>query len=415
MPASGNQTSADAAGARRERALRGRLEAFFKTEAASGVVLLAAAILALALANSPFRHIYESVRAYPLGVHGVGFAFERPLEWWVNDGLMVVFFFFVGLEIRREMHAGELSEWRRATVPVAAALGGLSLPAVLYLTVAGRPESHAGWGVPMATDIAFAVGILALLGTRVPPAMRVLLLALAIIDDIGAILVIAVFYSSGISLTACGVALAGFALVFVLQRLRVQQKVAYVLPAILAWAGTYAAGVHPTIAGVVLGLMTPVVAWQASGDEPAAAEPASEELIHALHPWVGFAIMPVFALANAGVSLSGFSNDEVSRRIVTGVLLGLVLGKPVGVLLASAAVVRLGVGTLAKDVGRAQVLVVGLVAGVGFTMSLFVAQLAFADGPLLEAAKLGVLVASGIAGCLALVVGRLVLKPNPNP
>src|SRR5689334_20687168 len=210
----------------RERALFAKLEAFFKTEAASGVVLLLAAIFALSTANSSlFGNAYERLWLFPLGAHAFGLSFERPLAWWVNDALMVLFFFVVGLEIRREMQAGELSEWRRATVPLAAALGGLSLPAVLYLVLAGRPESHHGWGVPMATDIAFAVGVLALLGSRVPPGMRVLLLALAIIDDIGAILVIALFYSVGISLVGVAVALGGLGGILVLQWLRVRAKV----------------------------------------------------------------------------------------------------------------------------------------------------------------------------------------------
>ncbi|HEV8547453.1 MAG TPA: Na+/H+ antiporter NhaA [Polyangiaceae bacterium] len=399
--------------------MRGRLEAFLKTEAASGVTLLAAAVVALALANSQFAMLYRAIWEFPIGVKLHGFAFERSLEWWINDGLMVLFFFVVGLEIRREMHAGELSDWRRAAVPVAAALGGLSLPAGLYLIFAGRPESHAGWGVPMATDIAFAVGVLALLGPRVPPALRVLLLALAIIDDIGAILVIAIFYSSGVNPVGIVLALAGLGLVLMLQRLRVTAKPAYVLPALLTWAGVYAAGIHPTIAGVALGLLTPVEAWSDSSEPAEAGAPPDESpadaLIHALHPWVAFAIMPIFAFVNAGVSLAGLSGDAVSHGVVAGVMVGLLLGKPVGVLLATAVVVRLGLGELPAGIGKAHVLVVGIVAGVGFTMALFVAQLAFQDGPLLEAAKLGVLFASGLAGVAAFVAGKTLLSPAQAP
>ena len=391
--------------------VRGSLEAFFKTEAAGGVVLLVAAVIALVLANSTLASDYHRLWTFPLGLSFHGFAFERSLSWWVNDGLMVLFFFVVGLEIRREMHAGELSEWRRATVPTAAALGGMIAPAGLYLVLAGRPESRHGWGVPMATDIAFAVGILALLGKRVPPGQRVLLLALAIIDDIGAILVIAFAYSSGISLVGVLVALAGLATVLVLKRLGVRAKSAYVLPALVMWGGTYAAGVHPTIAGVVLGMVTPVTTFGRARDAEGAMEQTSpsEWWIHALHPWVAYAIMPLFALANAGVTLGGFAADDVSYGIAGGVVLGLVVGKPLGVVLSTALVLRLGLGTLPAGLTRRHVVVVGIVAGIGFTMALFVAELAFSDGPLLDAAKLGVLVASAVAGLITLVVGRLFL------
>jgi len=394
--------------------VRGHLEAFFKTEAASGVVLLIAAVVALVLANSGASGAYHRLQTLPvrLSVHSV--AFERSLAWWVNDGLMVLFFFMVGLEIRREMHAGELSEWRRAVVPTAAALGGMVVPAGLYLVFAGRPESYSGWGVPMATDIAFAVGILALLGSRVPPGLRTLLLALAIIDDIGAILVIAFAYSAGISLTGVLVAFGGFAGVLVMKRLGVRRKLAYVAPALVTWAGTYAAGVHPTIAGVALGLVTPVVAGPSPSDVDDAGTPTSpaEQLIHMLHPWVAFGIMPLFALANAGVTLGGFHADEISLRVAAGVLLGLVVGKPLGVALATAIVLRLKLGVLPSGLGRRHVVVVGIVAGIGFTMALFVAELAFGSGALLDAAKLGVLLASALAGVVTLVVGRLALEPR---
>ncbi len=392
--------------------VRGHIEAFLKTEAASGVVLLVAAVVALALANSPAADIYHRVQTFPLGLRVHALAFERSLSWWVNDGLMVLFFFVVGLEIRREMHAGELSEWKRAVVPTAAALGGMVVPAAIYLGCAGRPESRQGWGVPMATDIAFAVGILALLGSRVPPPLRMLLLALAIIDDIGAILVIAFAYSSGISLTGVAVALTGFGVVVLLKQLGVRRKLAYAVPALVTWGGTYAAGVHPTIAGVALGLVTPVTVWPSAAAEGETVSPA-DALIHALHPWVAFGIMPLFALANAGVTLAGFELDAVSRGVALGVVLGLVVGKPLGVALATAFVLRTGLGTLPAGFGRLHVVVVGIVAGVGFTMALFVAELAFHEGPLLDAAKLGVLGASALSGVLTLLVGRSVLSSPP--
>ena len=237
------------------------LERFLRIEAASGVVLLVAAASALVWANSPWADSYVRLWHTPLGVRAGSFTFERPLEWFVNDGLMVIFFFVVGLEIRRELHHGELSQWRRAALPAVAALGGMLAPAALYLAFAGGAQTRSGWGVPMATDIAFAVGILTLLGKRVPAALRVLLLALAVIDDLGAIVVIALFYSSSLMLSGLAVAALGFGGVYAMQRLGVRAKLAYIAPAVVAWAGIYAAGVHPTIAGVIIGLMTPIRAW----------------------------------------------------------------------------------------------------------------------------------------------------------
>ena len=237
------------------------LERFLGIEAASGILLLVAAAVALGWANSPWADSYRELWHTPLGIRIGSFRFERSLEWFVNDVLMVIFFFVVGLEIRREVDHGELSEWRRAALPAAAALGGMLAPAGLYLLIARDPSGRSGWGVPMATDIAFAVGILTLLGKRVPAALRVLLLALAVIDDLGAIVVIALFYSSGVAVSGLLVALGGVAGVLTMQRLGVRTKLAYVAPALVAWAGIYAAGIHPTIAGVIIGLVTPVRAW----------------------------------------------------------------------------------------------------------------------------------------------------------
>jgi Na+:H+ antiporter, NhaA family len=425
--------------------LAGRpLERFLRIEAASGILLLVAAAVALAWANSPWAESYVHLWHTPLGMRVGTFTFERTLEWFVNDALMVIFFFVVGLEIRREIHHGELSEWQRAALPAAAALGGMLAPAGLYLLFAGAPRTRSGWGVPMATDIAFAVGILTLLGKRVPAALRVLLLALAVIDDLGAIVVIAVFYSSGVALTGLLVAALGFGGVFAMQRLGVRSKVAYIAPSTIAWAGIYAAGIHPTIAGVIVGLVTPVRAWlgadgfvvgvrrelehlvQATPSTLSSHELAetlrhvdvarreamspAESLIETLHPWVAFGIMPVFALANAGVPVSARSLDGAAWSVVTAVAVGLVVGKPIGVLLASWLTLRLRIGTLPTGMTMRHLLVLGVVAGVGFTMALFIAQLAFTDARLLAAAKLGVLAASGGAAILGLVLGRLLLS-----
>jgi Na+:H+ antiporter, NhaA family len=429
--------------ARLAKSARRPLRRFFEIEASSGILLLAAAAFALACANSRWGGEYLAFWQAKAGISLGAFHFERSLEWVVNDGLMVIFFFVVGLEIRREIYAGELSEWRRAALPAAAAAGGMIAPALLYLGFASAGEARSGWGVPMATDIAFAVGVLALLGKRVPPALRVLLLALAVIDDLGAILVIALFYSGGVAYEGLIVAAAGLASVFVLRGLGVRRKFAYVPSGLVVWGGIYASGVHPTISGVVLGLVTPVRAWLgASGfaqgvreeierlqEHPAhalsghelaesrehmahvgreAVSPA-ERLIELLHPWVAYLIMPLFALANAGVALQGVEWEPSASSVALGVAVGLVVGKPIGVLAACALTLRTGVATLPTGITFRHLLVLGVVAGIGFTMALFVAQLAFSSPKLLAAAKLGVLTGSGVAACAALLLGRLLL------
>jgi NhaA family Na+:H+ antiporter len=368
-------------------------------------------------------------------------SFTRDLRWWVNDGLMTLFFFVVGLEIRRELHAGELSTLRRAALPLAAALGGMIVPALIYAGFNAGLPTAGGWGVPMATDIAFAVGVLALLGKRVPPALRVLLLALAVIDDLGAIVIIALFYAKGFSLAGLGVGVAGLGLIGLLQLLGVRSPWAYVPAALLAWAGTYASGVHPTIAGVAVGLMTPVTAWwgrlhlaqvtaevgaslREGGDlhsaiatvEAGAQEALSpvDRLQHALHGWVAWGIMPLFALANAGVSLGCASLEGDGLRVFLGVSLGLVLGKALGVWGLARLAVATGLAAFPRGVGGRELSVVAAVAGIGFTMALFVAGLAFPPGPDLETAKLAILAASAVAGVVGLAAGRLLLPAAPS-
>jgi NhaA family Na+:H+ antiporter len=421
------------------------LERFLRIEAASGILLLVSAAIALLWANSPWAETYSRLwhTQVALSVGGVGFV--RSLEWLVNDGLMVIFFFVVGLEIRRELHHGELSELRRAALPVAAALGGMVAPAFLYLVVAGGEATRSGWGVPMATDIAFAVGILTLLGPRVPLALRVLLLAAAVIDDLGAIIVIALFYSQGISGSGLLIGLVGVGAIIVAQRFGVRNKAVYIAPGVVVWAGIAMAGIHPTIAGVLIGLLTPVHAWLgpagflegikddlatlAHERSPSPHELAhtlrhlerarrevmshAESLIEQLHPWVAFGIMPLFALVNAGVPLGGASGDDASFRVAAGILGGLVLGKPLGVLAACAIALKLRIATLPVGISGRHLVVLGATAGVGFTMSLFISQLAFTDVTLLKAAKLGVLGASGIASAAALILGATLLGSAP--
>lgn len=319
---------------------------------------------------------------------------------------MTIFFFVVGLEIRREIHAGELSEIRRATLPLAAALGGMIFPALIFVAFNAGRSSIVGWAVPMATDIAFAVGVLTLLGKRVPPALRILLLALAVIDDVGAILVIALFYSSALSLSGFSILAVGILLIVALQILGVRATLAYVIPGITVWSGAYAAGIHPTLAGVILGLMTPVRRQDGAQDAPV------ERLQHRLHPWVAFAIMPLFAFANAGVVLESISLRGEPLWVFLGVTLGLMLGKPLGIFALSWLAVYFGIATLPRGMRWTQVNVVGMAGGIGFTMALFIAQLAFAQGALLETAKLAILCGSGLAATTTLLFGYRFLEFN---
>ena len=429
------------------RRARAPVERFLAIEAASGILLLLVAALALVWANSPWADAYFRLWHTPIGAHIGGFSFERDLHFWINDALMTLFFFSVGMEIRREMDRGELSQLRRAALPLVAAVGGMIAPALIYLCFNYGHPSSVGWGIPMATDIAFAVGVLVLFGKRVPAALRILLLALAVIDDVGAILVIAVAYSSDIQLAGFGVVGLGLALIFALRLFGVRSPWAYVPPAVVLWAGTYLAGIHPTLAGVVIGMLTPVRAWlgvehffeRSAGsvaryrEQPAfderqllpeldAIRLAQREAIspldglqHALHGWVAYAIMPLFALANAGVPLGNAVFDEAGIRVFAGVSLGLVLGKPIGVLGVSWLTARLGITALPTGIGYRQLSLVGVVAGIGFTMALFVAQLAFPGGALLETAKLAIICGSVGAALLSLVGGRLALSATPHP
>lgn len=423
------------------------MDRFLAVEASSGIVLLVAAAAALVWANTPAAALYDALWTTPLGFRLGPFGFEHELRWWVNDGLMTVFFFVVGLEIRREMHAGELSDLRRAALPLAAAVGGMLAPAAIYAALNAGRTTSAGWGIPMATDIAFAVGVLALLGDRVPPALRILLLALAVIDDLGAILVIALFYSDGVNLFALGAAGAGLGGILALQLVGVRAVAAYVPLALVVWGATYASGVHPTIAGVLIGLLTPVRAWlgphhfadtaEAAGRgarEAADAEGAHihehleamaratreavspvERLEHALHGWVAWSVMPLFAFANAGVSLGSLNLAGDGWRVFLGIAGGLVIGKAVGVFAAARAVAAIGAAELPRGVRWADLTVVGGVAGIGFTMALFVAQLAFPPGAALETAKLAILAASAVAGVGGYVLGRRVLGAERHP
>jgi Na+:H+ antiporter, NhaA family len=371
------------------------IEQFLHVEAASGIVLLVVTVAALAWANSPWAAGYDALWHSHLPVFFGAWLSSQPLHFWINDGLMAMFFLIVGLEIRREMQDGALSSARQAALPAIAALGGVLAPALIYFAINYEdPILRRGWAVPAATDIAFAVGVLALLGRRVPPALRVLLLALAIIDDIAAIVVIALFYSTGVSVLGLLLAGVGVLGVLALKRFGARSGWAYLAPGIVVWAGMLHAGIHPAIAGVIVGML--------------AAAPTLEKT---LHPWVAYGVMPVFAFANAGVGLAGLSFDQPSTvGVVAGIGAGLVLGKPLGIALATAIGVKLGVCQLPSGVERGGVIVVGLLGGIGFTMAIFIANLAFPDAAMLATAKFAVLVASAVAAVAGLGVAYLVLK-----
>ena len=371
----------------------------------SGLVLLGAAGLALVCANSPLAHAYEALWRQRLSF-GVPFVPTRDLHFWVNDGLMTIFFLLVGLEIRREIHDGTLSDPRVATLPLIAAAGGVLAPALLYILVGRDPVVRRGWAIPTATDIAFAAGVLSLI-PRVPAALRLLLLTLAIADDVAAILIIAFFYSAGIAAGGFLLIMAGVALVLLLQVLSVQSALAYVVPGAVMWTGLLRAGVHPTLAGVVLGLLTPVTAAFGLRDRSRVRESPVVRVEAMLHPYVAFGIMPLFAFANAGVSLEGLDlGAGAPLAVAAGIVLGLVLGKPIGIVLAALAAVRLRIAELPEGVGWRQLVLLGSLGGIGFTMSVFIADLAFGEPALLTAAKFGVLVGSALAATLALILGR---------
>ncbi len=395
------------------------LARFLHVEAAGGIALLAAAALALLWANSPAAGGYHALWHLPLTL-GIGeWVHVQSLHFWINDGLMTVFFLVVGMEIRREMHDGALSDLRLAALPIAAALGGVAAPALIYVAFNTAAPTQAGWAIPTATDIAFAVGVLALLGRRVPAGVRVFLLALAIIDDVVAVLIIALFYSGGLEPGGLAIASAGVGLVLVLRAFGARSAWSYVLPGAVIWIGLLRLGVHPTLSGVVLGLMTPVRPVRRRhgldarrADPPASLDEAPVTRVQrALHPWVAYGVMPLFALANAGISLGGIDlGTPAAQSVLLGVLLGLVVGKPIGIVAVGWVAVRLGGARLPPGVTWGGLWLIGLLAGIGFTMSIFVAMLAFDDAALLAAAKLGVLLASATAACVGSSWGWLHLR-----
>jgi NhaA family Na+:H+ antiporter len=393
---------------------------FLHIEAASGIVLAIATAVALAWANSPWQDSYQTFWHTELSI-GIGQrVLTEDLQEWVNDALMALFFFVVGLEIKREWVVGELRDRRAAVLPGLAALGGMVVPALVYLAVNAGTDTVEGWGIPMATDIAFALGVVALLGRRVPQPLKVFLLTLAIVDDIGAIVVIAVFYSNNIEFVWLLAAVGVVVLVLVLSRAHIRYMPVYVVLGVGLWFVVFESGVHATVAGVVMGLLTPAVPFQREvetqtivtvldrtpgitlQDVRAASYllresvSVAERVEDVLHPWISYLVVPVFALANAGIT---FDSESLSGhpRLVLGVILGLVVGKTVGVTAMTWLGARLGLGRLPEGVDRRQVLGVAMLAGIGFTVALFITGLAFDDVGVQDQAKVGVLIASAAA------------------
>ncbi len=415
------------------RLLARPVQRFLDTEAAGGILLLTATVVALVWANSPWKAGYEALFATSIGLSIGDFELREDLTHWINDALMALFFFVVGLEIKREWVAGELRDRRAAALPVVAAVGGMVVPALLYLAVNAGGKGAGGWGIPMATDIAFALGVVAVLGRRVPASLKLFLLTLAIVDDIGAIVVIAVVYSGAIALSWLAGAVAVVAAVVVLRRAHVTSHVVYIGLGVGLWLCVFESGVHATIAGVVMGLLTPARPFQAdleaeeivdtledrsdlSADDVRrvsflirASVPLTERLEVALHPWTSYLVIPLFALANAGVRLEADSLTSPGP-VALGVVIGLVVGKTVGVAGAAWLATRLGVANLPSGTTWVQVVGVAALAGIGFTVSLFVAGLAFDAGDVRDEAKVGILVASVIAAAIGSAILVLASK-----
>jgi len=371
--------------------LFGGLGELFRAPAAPAVALLAAALVAFVWANSPWREGYQALLAIPLQIGAGGSVLSKPALLWINDGLMALFFLMVGLEVKREVMGGALSSARKAALPVAAALGGMLVPGLIYASFNLGGPGAPGWAIPMATDIAFALGVLALLGDRVPVSLKVFLAAFAVADDISAVTIIALFYTANLSTTALLVAGGLTGLLVLLNRLGVRALGLYLLVGAALWLAVLKSGVHATVAGVVLALTVPL------GD--ASARSPLIDLEHALHPWVSWCVLPIFALANAGVAVVG-AQLNLLDPIAVGVAVGLVAGKLVGIPAMCWLAVRLDLAELPAGAGWLEIIAVGLLGGIGFTMSIFIAGLAFADPVMLDTAKVGVLGGSLVAGTL---------------
>jgi NhaA family Na+:H+ antiporter len=377
-----------------------RIQEFIRLETSGGVVLMIAAIFAMIIANTPLSATYDLILGTYIKV-GIGnFEIAKPAILWINDGLMAIFFFLVGLEIKREVLAGELSSFDKAILPIMAAIGGMAVPGIIYAIVNwGTPENLNGWAIPTATDIAFALGILALIGSRAPIALKIFLLAIAIIDDLGAIVIIAIFYTSELSINALSISMIGFAAAVALNRLGIQRTAPYLLVGIIMWVFVLKSGVHATLAGVLIAFTIPLKAKTED-------EALLYKMEHGLHPWVAFLILPVFAFANAGVNFTGIGIDDLLQPLTLGIAVGLFLGKQIGIFLATWIGVKSGIARLPENVSWKHVYGVACLTGVGFTMSLFIGSLAFTTADAMNAVRLGVVLGSVLSG----IIGYLLLK-----
>ncbi len=386
------------------------LQDFLHLEAAGGLILMAAAALALLIANSPLSGFYSALLGAHLEVSFADYGIDKPLLLWINDGLMAVFFFLVGMELKREVLEGHLSSLRRASLPAFAAAGGMLVPAACYIALnRGNGPMLEGWAIPTATDIAFALGVLSLLGPRVPPALKAFLLSVAIFDDLGAIVIIALFYTSDLSTMSLAVSAVMIVGLACLNRFGVMRPAAYFMLGIPLWIAVLNSGVHATLAGVVLAMFIPLRPPKGSAQVTERTS-TLHDLEHALHPWVAFGVLPLFAFANAGVSLAGVSLSDLGHPVPLGIMIGLLIGKPVGILLTAWLAVRLRVASLPEAVNWRQLQGAALLCGIGFTMSLFIASLAFGPrGGYSGLEQLGILIGSIVSGILGYLWLRVAL------
>ena len=384
-----------------------RIKAFFEFEAAGGIVLALAAIAAMIIANSPLNTWYEGFIHAPVAIQIGEFAIAKDAHHWINDGLMAIFFFLVGLELKREVLIGELSNVKQIILPAGAALGGMIAPAIVYLLFNyNEPEFWKGWAIPAATDIAFALGILSLLGNRVPNSLKVFLVSIAIFDDIGAILIIALFYTSDLSLQSLALAALCLPFLYILNRRNVTSITPYLLIGVIMWIAVLKSGIHATLAGVVLALFIPMF------DRTDPEHSPLEELEHDLHNTVAFGILPLFAFANSGISLKGAGLAELFHSVPLGIAAGLFIGKQVGVMVMCWLIFKLGISTMPRGMNYKQVYGAALLCGVGFTMSLFIGGLAFAGDTALFDERLGIIMGSIVSGIAGYLMLKVSLKDN---
>lgn len=411
------------------------VQRFIHTEGSGGSAVIAAAVIALVWANIDFAH-YERIWHTNFTIQVGGWEISEDIRHWINEAAMALFFFVVGLEIKRELVEGELRDMRAAALPAIAALGGMIFPAAAYIAITAGSQGARGWGIPMATDIAFAIGVLAIVARGLPPGIRVFLLTLAIVDDIGAIVVIAAFYSSSISFEALAIAVGILGLMMAMRRVNIRNGGVYLIASVAVWIAVAESGIHATIAGVALAFITPAIPFQRPGavsdearrtadrteDDPDPTKSDANDwlrlssltretvspltrLENALHPWTSFLVIPFFALANAGVRLKTDGlGDPSSRLVILGIVAGLVVGKILGISLGALIAVRTGIARLPSGVTWSQIIGVAAVGGIGFTVSLFIADLAFDEPLLLDAAKIGILGASVVAGVIGSVI-----------